>query len=42
MNELNLKLGEVNNLLNEVFYLLPVEERDKVESIIDKVRDLER
>ena len=39
--ELNTKLREAIEIMNEVFYLLPVEDRDKAEAIIDKIRNLE-
>ena len=42
MSNLNSKLEEAIELMNEAFYLLPIEEREKAENIIDKIRNLQR
>ena len=42
MSKLNRKLEKANESMNEAFYLLPIEERDKVESIIFNIRNLEK
>ena len=41
MSELNNLLQEAKDKLGEAFYLLPLEKREALENIIDRIRDLE-
>ena len=40
MSDLNTVLDSAKEYMNDAFYLLPVEDRDKVESIILQIENL--
>ena len=40
MRTINAVLDEAKEYMNEAFYLLPVDQRDKVESIIMQIENL--